>query len=751
MRFNAFVILLFSCTALKAQVKFNGNMEQSDSTGNPVGWDLTFDHSNTFDIKPDSLIKKQGKYSVSISSGNSKADYGAINFPIHSGFHGTTLFLSGFIKTENVTGGWAGLWLRVDGTDYQVLGFDNMQSRGITGTNDWKQYWVQIPYKNKSDEALTINAGALLVGKGKIWVDSLRLYLDGIPIDQVPVSVLDYGALKDTSFAKTSGVDTIITNSQNIKYLTLLGELWGFLKYHHPAIANGDYNWDAQLFRILPLVLKCRKDKDVSDVMEKWVDGLGRPKPCLSCKPVAQDSGLVIKPDYGHLFNNRVFNKTLISKLKYIVANSNNSRNYYISIDDGQDNPSFNHEKGYNRIKYPDAGYRLLALYRYWNIIQYFCPNRKLITENWNKILPAYIPQILRADNKNSYVNTLVKLVSTIHDSHSFINSDVYNSYLGIYKLPFQGRFIEDKLVVTGYYSDTLQVKENLKIGDIITSINGMATQALIKKYLPVTSASNIRTALRDMPGIYLLRSDTPLFKLEIIRNNKPLSVTQLGVENSKIDTYEWKPDPKATGYHLINDQIGYVFCAKYKNEDLDSIKNMFKNTKGMIVDMRNYPSDEMENTFGNYFKPDTSGFVKFTRGSVRHPGSFVYLPVIKNGSKSGDSYKGKVVVMVNATTQSNAEFVTMAFQSAPNVTVIGSTTAGADGTISEIPLPGGFTTFISGLGTYYPDGTNTQRTGVKINYVIKPTIQGIKDGRDELLEKAEQLIVGENQGQSPQ
>lgn len=168
-----------------------------------------------------------------------------------------------------------------------------------------------------------------------------------------------------------------------------------------------------------------------------------------------------------------------------------------------------------------------------------------------------------------------------------------------------------------------------------------------------------------------------------------------------------------------------------------------FAHTKGIIVDMRCYPSDEMENTFGNYIKPFSSPFVKFSKASQDYPGLFVYSEATKNGEKSIDNYKGKVVIIVNEYTQSNAEFVTMAFQSNPNVTVIGSTTAGADGNISGITLPGDISTSISGLGVFYPDGTNAQRKGVKIDYIVKPSIRGIRAGRDELLEKAKQLING--------
>jgi hypothetical protein len=47
----------------------------------------------------------------------------------------------------------------------------------------------------------------------------------------------------------------------------------------------------------------------------------------------------------------------------------------------------------------------------------------------------------------------------------------------------------------------------------------------------------------------------------------------------------------------------------------------------------------------------------------------------------------------------------------------------------------------ISGLGVFYPDGTPTQRVGVKIDHQLKPTIKGTTEGKDELLDKAIELI----------
>ncbi len=79
----------------------------------------------------------------------------------------------------------------------------------------------------------------------------------------------------------------------------------------------------------------------------------------------------------------------------------------------------------------------------------------------------------------------------------------------------------------------------------------------------------------------------------------------------------------------------------------------------------------------------------------------------------------------------------TMAFQSSPNVKVIGSQTAGADGNVTAIVLPGGIFTMISSIGIFYPDNSPTQGIGVKIDDIVKPTLRGIIDRKDELLQKA--------------
>ena len=55
--------------------------------------------------------------------------------------------------------------------------------------------------------------------------------------------------------------------------------------------------------------------------------------------------------------------------------------------------------------------------------------------------------------------------------------------------------------------------------------------------------------------------------------------------------------------------------------------------------------------------------------------------------------------------------------------------------------LPGSIFTYISGIGVLNPDRSETQRVGIIPDVKMEPTVNGIRDGKDELLDKAIELI----------
>ena len=528
-----------------------------------------------------------------------------------------------------------------------------------------------------------------------------------------------------------------------IENLTYLGKIWGFLKYYHPAVGNGKFDWDTELLRVLPKVIAANSKTSFSDIMENWLDGLGQVGVCQTCSiTIKSDGSNKLMPDFNWIISGNTLNKSLVKKLKYIIENRHQGEGYYIAVSNSG-NAVFSNENGYESSHYPGDKYRLLALFRYWNIIQYYFPYKYLIGEDWNKILPEFIPKFIAAKDSIQYVLACQELVVRIHDSHASVwENKILEEYRGKYFPLVQTRFIEGELVVTGYYMDTLNIKKQIKIGDVVKSIDGQEVKTLIDKYLYLTNGSNYEVQLRNLPLRPLMRSQKPNLDLVVTRGEK---IFKINVKNVYLDSLYRNDDyystPADTSYKLINGNIGYVFAGKYKNEQLENIKRYFESTKGMIIDLRHYPNDIMPYTFGAFIKAHSTPFAKLTRVDLDAPGHFSLEDPLVNGEENKNCYQRRIVIIVNSETQSQGEFTTMALQSSPNVIVIGSKTSGADGNYSSIVLPGGILTWFSGKGVYYPDGSETQRVGVKIDLKVYPTIKGIKAGRDELVEKAIEII----------
>ena len=144
----------------------------------------------------------------------------------------------------------------------------------------------------------------------------------------------------------------------------------------------------------------------------------------------------------------------------------------------------------------------------------------------------------------------------------------------------------------------------------------------------------------------------------------------------------------------------------------------------------------------GSHLVSKETEFARFTVGNPANPGTFLWTRPVAL-LPAPPMYSGSVVILVDESSQSQAEYTAIAFRSAPNSLVVGSTTAGADGNVSRIGLPGGLRTLISGIGVFYPDRRPTQQVGVVPDLVVQPTIAGIREGRDEVLDAAVSRALG--------
>ncbi len=550
-----------------------------------------------------------------------------------------------------------------------------------------------------------------------------------------------YKADLDKQFDSGSNIEIPELTKDLIGSLELLGKTWGFLKYYHPEIAKGNYQWDYELFRFLPDFIEASSRTEKEKLLLNWITSLGEIKKCKNCNQTNPEAFL--KPDLGWL-NKDVNSKALRDHLSYIHENRNQGEHYYIKMAPRVGNPDFENEYAYFDMPYPDDGFRLLTLYRYWNMINYFYPYKHLTDKDWDEVLKEYVPIFLNAQNGLEYELACIQLIGEIQDTHGNLaggKSEIYD-WKGRFYPPVHLRFIENKLVVVDYYNPELKEETGLEIGDAITKISGKTIDEIINDISKYYPASNEPTRLRNIAAD-ILRSQKKELEIEFLRNGKYQTIIIKLYPQTDLNIYHWYRRTNKKSYRLLDNNIGYITLQTIKNDDITRIKEEFKDTKGIIIDIRNYPSSFVPFKLGTYFLASSTPFVKFTKGNLNNPGEFTFTKELVI-PKSNNHYSGKLIVLVNELTQSQAEYTAMAFRASKNTIIIGSTTAGADGNVSAIMLPGGLKTMISGIGVYYPDGKETQRVGIVPDIEVKPTIDGIKNGKDELLEKAIELIQKE-------
>jgi len=118
----------------------------------------------------------RARYDAVMSVRQSGGGFGVatMSFPVEAA-RGKHLEYTGYIKTENVEGGWAGLWWRAD-VEGGKPAFDNMSGRGAAGTTDWNRFTIELDIP---ENTTNINFGVILPGSGKAWFDKLAVELDG--------------------------------------------------------------------------------------------------------------------------------------------------------------------------------------------------------------------------------------------------------------------------------------------------------------------------------------------------------------------------------------------------------------------------------------------------------------------------------------------------------------------------------------------------------------------------------------------
>jgi C-terminal processing protease CtpA/Prc len=337
----------------------------------------------------------------------------------------------------------------------------------------------------------------------------------------------------------------------------------------------------------------------------------------------------------------------------------------------------------------------------------------------------------------------MMALIARVHDGHANLWSSLdVRPPRGGCRLPVALRFVEGKFVVGAYADSLLGRASGLQVGDVIQRLDGAPVESLFLAWAPYYGASN-EAARRYEIALSLTNGECGPCRVGGVRSSTPFEIAAVRDSTSRMSPWAGRRrDLPGEAFRLLDKDVAYLKLSSFAAADVPKYLEAAAGTRCLVIDIRNYPRENSVFALGRHLVERPVPFVRWMDGDLANPGAFYLWPPVSLEPEA-PHYTGRVVVLVDESSISHAEYTAMAFRAVPNALVVGSTTAGADGNVSRIPLPGGIRTMISGLGIFYPDKTPTQRVGIVPDLVVRPTIEGIRSGRDEVLEAAVKRVLG--------
>ncbi|OJJ20876.1 hypothetical protein BKI52_09855 [marine bacterium AO1-C] len=402
--------------------------------------------------------------------------------------------------------------------------------------------------------------------------------------------------------------------------------------------------------------------------------------------------------------------------------------------------------KGFANNYYPTLGNRLLAASKIWTVIHYFFAYKDLMENDWNEVFKQAIPRLAEATDSLQYTLAIAKMYKNIEDGHGFIRSRVLRRYLGTASPPIKIQFIEGKPVVTALMPE-YKGKE-IEVGDIIVAVDGEKVEDRFNRLAQVIAASNQWTLASYISYFLLNGNDNTQALLKIqkepggtIKEVKVLRANKMSATLSK--HRQGRNDQPMV--RLISKDIGYADLDRLTRGQVKKMFKQFKDTKAIIFDMRGYPKATAWKIapYLSDKRVPAADFRRYSPKSVSIDQKPINMTLFKQSipQPRKTQYKGITVMLMNESTQSQAEHTGLFFKAANDTKFIGSPTAGANGDITMFKIPGNIALMFSGHDVRHIDGKQLQKVGLKPHVLVKPTIKGIKAGKDEVLEKAIEYV----------
>jgi len=362
-----------------------------------------------------------------------------------------------------------------------------------------------------------------------------------------------------------------------------------------------------------------------------------------------------------------------------------------------------------------------------WNVLQHFFPYFDVIETDWNKVLGETLVSAIENKRKKDFFVTLSSMIAHIDDGHGIVSGEQ------MYHLPIRTELIENQIVITASNN------AELKMGDVIKKIDGKPVMEALNEMEKIISGS---PQLRRHRALNILGSklDSGETQFVIERDGKEQNVTisnSLGGKSLYFNQIDQRPYLSETIVE-IEPGIFYINMTNCTEKDFYNKINELATAKAVIYDERGSSRLDFSYIVPHLIEESVTSTWWNIPQTVYPDRKDV------NFSNSNWSIQPKQPLFKSKTIIINVPSVVSAGETMMGIldhynlaTTVGEPTAGCNGNVNQINLPCGYSVWWTGMKVLKHDGSQLYLKGFKPDYPVNKTIQAIKEGRDEYLEKA--------------
>ena len=658
-------------------------------------------------------------------------------------FRGRWVRFKAYVRTEvNEDEGRAQLWLRVDRADNKRGFFDNMMDRPIT-SGEWREYEI---VGDVDEDAAVINIGMLLLGKGKAWIDAASFEDLGKVITRAdpPRALTDRGLANLIAFTR----------------------LLGYVRHFHPSDEAAATKWDAFAVQGMLAAEGAKDPTELARALENIFHSIAPTVRVFpTSKPARADASVIpaaaniaalkfVSWKHKGFGPGKPADATYHGERVYVAAaNRSLDPGTIFKADLGggvsclvplvlfaDDNGTLPHAAAQTKLadaltKYSgnDRATRLADVALAWNILQHFYPYFDVVQTDWPKALKDALSSAATDTNEQAFLITLRRMIAQLHDGHGNV---FHPSESNSYSVPVIFGWVEGRLVITEVFGDSAGA---LQPGDIILKVNGKPSVDVLTE--SETLISGATPQWRRFVSLYLVAAgskDSEL-KLDVQNQAGELRTVVLRRTVEAQSLAENRP-PKISE---IKPGIFYVALDRIKDEDFQAALPQLVTAKGIIFDLRGYPTvspiilshlTDKPITSARWMvpiitRPDHEGIVEYDTG-----GRWDLKPI-------APKLNGKIAFLTDGRAISYAESYMGIVEAYKLAEIVGEPTAGTNGDVNPFTLPGGYTVIWTGMKVLKHDGSQHHAIGIKPTVPVSRTIHGIREKRDEQLERAIAIV----------